>query len=58
MSEIDRLRAELAMRRKPLSYPGDEAAVKESGLPYAFCSCAGRGSDDANSEQHNAPTQR
>ncbi len=39
--EIENLRRELAMRRKPLNYPGDEKAVELAGLPRQYCDCRG-----------------
>lgn len=31
-----------------LDYPGDSAAFKWSKLPFQYCSCVGRGSDDTH----------
>jgi hypothetical protein len=44
-AELAEAKRELALRKKPLSYPGDEAAVKESGLPPEYCNCTGGGDD-------------
>ena len=37
---------ELQLRRKPMNYPGDEEAVRQSGVRLPFCSCVGRRDDD------------
>lgn len=43
---IARLAAGVSVETKKLNYPGDEAAVRWSKLPFQYCSCAGRGEDD------------
>ena len=47
-AERDAAVRELEKRRVPLDYPGDDAAVKQSGSDLGLCACGGRGGDDAH----------
>lgn len=46
--ERDAALARLAELERPINYTGDAVAVKQSGLPFKYCSCVARADDDAH----------